>query len=248
MPESAIADARRADAALARGGELGPLHGVPITLKDCFETRGVVTAVGTTGLASHMPERDATVAERLKRAGAILLGKTNVPELLLRFATDNYVYGRTNNPYDLDRIPAEAAAGLRRSSRRAAPPSTSAVTRAAAFAFRRTSVAWRGSRPRPGGFRGPGTSRFSSSGRSRRCSNSVRCPGASVTCCLSCASSQAPTGGTRSFPRCPSATRTPSSSSGCVLQPTPTMALRRRLPRPSPPSVPPSRPWLTPAR
>jgi amidase len=82
-----------------------------MTLKDCFETRGVITAVGTTGLANHVPERDATVVARLKRAGAILLGKTNVPEILLRFATDNYVYGRTNNPYDLDRIPGGSSGG-----------------------------------------------------------------------------------------------------------------------------------------
>ena len=109
--EGAIADARRADDALAPGENVGPRHGVPMTLKDCFETRGVITAVGTTGLAGHVPERDATVAARLRRAGAILLGKTNVPEILLRFATDNYVYGRTNNPYGLDRTPAGSSGG-----------------------------------------------------------------------------------------------------------------------------------------
>ena len=109
--EGAIADARLADDALARGDDVGLLHGVPMTLKDCFETRGVITTAGTTGLAGHVPERDATVTARLRRAGAILLGKTSVPEILLRFATDNYVYGRTNNPYALDRTPAGSSGG-----------------------------------------------------------------------------------------------------------------------------------------
>jgi amidase len=109
--ELAVAEARRADEALARGAEPGPLHGVPMTIKDSFETMGVVTAVGTKGLAGHVPEQDATVVARLKRAGAILLGKTNVPEITLRFVTDNHVYGRTSNPYDLGRIPGGSSGG-----------------------------------------------------------------------------------------------------------------------------------------
>jgi amidase len=109
--DAALEHAARADAALARGESWGPLHGVPMTIKDSFETAGVITTAGTTGLASHLPDRDATVVARIKAAGAILLGKTNVPELTLRFTTDNFVYGRTNNPYDLTRIPAGSSGG-----------------------------------------------------------------------------------------------------------------------------------------
>jgi amidase len=109
--EDAIADARRADARLAGGGAIGPLHGVPMTIKDSFETEGVTTTAGTVGLARHVPQADATVVARLRQAGAILLGKTNVPEITLRFATDNDVYGRTNNPYDRERIPGGSSGG-----------------------------------------------------------------------------------------------------------------------------------------
>ncbi len=109
--EAALERAREADAALARGVVWGPLHGVPMTIKDSFETAGVITAAGTTGLKSYVPERDATVVQRLGAAGAILLGKTNVPEITLRFTTDNYVYGRTNNPYDPARMPAGSSGG-----------------------------------------------------------------------------------------------------------------------------------------
>lgn len=109
--EAALDRARRADAALSRGVIWGPLHGVPMTIKDSFETAGVITAAGTKGLESYVPERDATVVERLRAAGAILLGKTNVPEITLRFTTDNYVYGRTNNPYDTARMPAGSSGG-----------------------------------------------------------------------------------------------------------------------------------------
>jgi amidase len=82
-----------------------------MTIKDSFRTEGVVTAVGTPGLAGNVPEAGATVVARLKCAGAILLGKTNVPEITLRFVTDNFVYGRTSNPYDPDRIPGGSSGG-----------------------------------------------------------------------------------------------------------------------------------------
>jgi amidase len=108
---AALQRAREADAALARGVVWGPLHGVPMTIKDSFETAGVVTTAGTKGLESYPPDRDASVVARLRAAGAILLGKTNVPEITLRFATDNYVYGRTSNPYDLRRTPAGSSGG-----------------------------------------------------------------------------------------------------------------------------------------
>jgi len=109
--EAALAQAREADAALARGDTKGPLHGVPITIKDMIETAGVICTSGTKGRASFIPKQDATVVARLRAAGAILLGKTNVPELGIAAESDNLVYGRTNNPYDLSRTPGGSSGG-----------------------------------------------------------------------------------------------------------------------------------------
>jgi amidase len=109
--DRAVAEARAADAGLARGELKGPLHGVPITVKDCLDTAGVITTAGTSGRASHIPERDATVVARLRSAGAILVGKTNLPELCMAPTTNNAVYGRTNNPYDLERTPGGSSGG-----------------------------------------------------------------------------------------------------------------------------------------
>ena len=109
--ERALDEARRADAALARGESTGPLHGVPMTLKDSIDTKGVVTTGGTLGRRDFVPDRDATLASRLRGAGAILLGKTNTPELTMAGETDNLVYGRTNNPYGLDRTPGGSSGG-----------------------------------------------------------------------------------------------------------------------------------------
>jgi amidase len=114
--DRALERARRADEALAnaaaaRTESAGPLHGVPFTLKDSIDTAGVVSTWGTAGRAGFVPEQDATVAARLRAAGAILLGKTNTPEFTLSFETDNAVYGRTNNPYDLERTPGGSSGG-----------------------------------------------------------------------------------------------------------------------------------------
>ena len=109
--ERAMEEARAADAALARGDSIGALHGVPFTLKDSIDTEGVVTTGGTTGRRDFVPEQDATVTARLRQAGAILLGKTNTPELTLAGESDNLIYGRTNNPYDLDRTPGGSSGG-----------------------------------------------------------------------------------------------------------------------------------------
>jgi amidase len=109
--EAAQAEAQAADAALARGQIMGPLHGVPMTIKDSLDTAGVITTGGTTGRAAFVPVQDATVVARLRAAGAILLGKTNTPELTLAGETDNLIYGRTNNPYDLSRTPGGSSGG-----------------------------------------------------------------------------------------------------------------------------------------
>ena len=109
--DRALDEAREADAALARGESKGALHGVPMTLKDSLDTEGVVTTGGTLGRRTFVPDRDSTVASRLRGAGAILLGKTNTPEFTLAGETDNLVYGRTNNPYGLDRTPGGSSGG-----------------------------------------------------------------------------------------------------------------------------------------
>ncbi len=109
--ERALDEAREADAALARGESKGALHGVPMTLKDSLDTEGVVTTGGTLGRRTFVPERDSTVAARLRAAGAILMGKSNTPEITFAGETDNLVYGRTNNPYGLDRTPGGSSGG-----------------------------------------------------------------------------------------------------------------------------------------
>src|SRR6201985_1819211 len=109
--DSARKQAEEADAALARGEIRGPLHGVPMTIKDTLETEGVICTGGTKGRANYVPKADATAVARLRPAGAIFLGKTNVPELAGAAETDNLVYGRTNNPYDLARTPGGSSGG-----------------------------------------------------------------------------------------------------------------------------------------
>jgi amidase len=109
--ERARTEAAEADAALVRGESKGALHGVPFTLKDSIDTEGVITTGGTLGRKDFVPDADATVAARLRAAGGILLGKTNTPELTYAGETDNLVYGRTNNPFDLSRAPGGSSGG-----------------------------------------------------------------------------------------------------------------------------------------
>lgn len=104
-------DARAADQRSAVGGVVGPLHGVPMTIKDSLDTAGVVTTGGTIGRKTFVPAEDATVVARLKRAGAILLGKTNTPEFTWAFETNNLVYGRTSNPWRTDLSPGGSSGG-----------------------------------------------------------------------------------------------------------------------------------------
>jgi len=108
---AALAEAREADRALARGEIKGPLHGVPFTLKDAIETEGVISTGGTLGRAGFVPREDAVVVKRLRAAGALLLGKTNCPELGWAWESDNLIYGRTNNPYDLSLSPGGSSGG-----------------------------------------------------------------------------------------------------------------------------------------
>ena len=111
VADDALRAAKAAEAAVLAGHELGPLHGVPFTIKDSLDTAGIVTTAGTTGWADRVPERDATVVARLKAAGGILLGKTNTPEFTWSDETDNLVYGRTSNPYDPTRTSGGSSGG-----------------------------------------------------------------------------------------------------------------------------------------
>lgn len=111
LTDDARDHARRADEELAKGVLRGPLHGIPFTIKDSLDTAGVVTTAGTVGWRGRVPARDATVVARLKAAGGILIGKTNTPEFTWSDETDNDVYGRTSNPYDLSRTPGGSSGG-----------------------------------------------------------------------------------------------------------------------------------------
>lgn len=102
-PEKALALADDADAAVARGDDLGPLHGLPIAHKDMLDTRGMRTTYGSPIFADHVPQRDALIVERLRGAGALAIGKTNVPEWAAGSQTFNPVFGATRNPYDLSK-------------------------------------------------------------------------------------------------------------------------------------------------
>ena len=108
--EQAHKRAREADEALARGEIWGPLHGVPFTLKDAHATAGMRTTTGFPPL-DHAPQADSTVTARLKAAGGILIGKTNVAMMLADYQTTNPIFGRTNNPWNIERTPGGFSGG-----------------------------------------------------------------------------------------------------------------------------------------
>jgi Asp-tRNA(Asn)/Glu-tRNA(Gln) amidotransferase A subunit family amidase len=110
-PERVRRDALAADAAIFHGRPLGPLHGVPVTIKSSIDLGGYPCEAGTKLRAGNVPYSDAPLVSRLKAAGAIILGNTNVPELLMAYETDNLLYGRTNNPWDLERTPGGSSGG-----------------------------------------------------------------------------------------------------------------------------------------
>jgi len=108
--EGARQAADAADEALARGGEIGPLHGVPMTIKDCYDTAGIRTTCGVEDW-DRVPERDAEAVRRLRDAGAVIFGKTNTPAFTADWQTYNPMFGTTNNPWDTTRSSGGSSGG-----------------------------------------------------------------------------------------------------------------------------------------
>jgi Asp-tRNA(Asn)/Glu-tRNA(Gln) amidotransferase A subunit family amidase len=109
--ERALAQARAAEAPSVAKQDLGPLHGVPISIKSSIDVAGMRCEAGTNLRRGHVAKADAPLVGRLRQAGAIILGVTNTPELLMAWETDNLIYGRTNNPWDLSRTAGGSSGG-----------------------------------------------------------------------------------------------------------------------------------------
>ncbi|HKV26461.1 MAG TPA: amidase [Candidatus Acidoferrum sp.] len=110
-PEGALAQARAAEAAVTRGENLGPLHGVPLSIKSCVDVQGWHTPAGSRLRKDYVPQTDAPLVARLRAAGAILLGNTNTPEFLVAYETDNALSGKTSNPWNLSRSSGGSSGG-----------------------------------------------------------------------------------------------------------------------------------------
>jgi aspartyl-tRNA(Asn)/glutamyl-tRNA(Gln) amidotransferase subunit A len=111
MADGALDAAKKAEAAVMSGAQIGPLHGVPFTVKDSIDTAGVLTQRGSPIFKGHVPDTDATAVARIKAAGGILIAKTNAPEFAYSVETDNLLTGRTNNPWNLDYTPGGSSGG-----------------------------------------------------------------------------------------------------------------------------------------
>jgi aspartyl-tRNA(Asn)/glutamyl-tRNA(Gln) amidotransferase subunit A len=111
VADGALKAAKAAEAAVLSGDELGPLHGVPFTVKDSIDTVGVLTQRGSPIFKGRLPDADATSVARMKKAGGILLAKTNLPEFSYWIESDNLLSGRSNNPWDLTRTPGGSSGG-----------------------------------------------------------------------------------------------------------------------------------------
>jgi len=110
-PEAALTSAKEAEEAILHGDYRGMLHGIPLALKDIFETRGVRTTAGSKFLANYLPDADSTVVEKLRAAGAVFLGKLNMHEWAMRTSNNNPHYGACKNPWNLNRIPGGSSGG-----------------------------------------------------------------------------------------------------------------------------------------
>ena len=111
LKEEAHLSASQADKELAAGSDRGPLHGVPVAVKDVYHMKGVRTTAGSKLFADYVPDYDATVVARLREAGAIIVGKTNMHELAFGITSNNPHFGAVHNPWDLERIPGGSSGG-----------------------------------------------------------------------------------------------------------------------------------------
>src|SRR5439155_25995953 len=107
-----IDDARKAETALMRGEQIGPLHGVPFTVKDTIDTDSLRTTSGSAMRADHIPDKDAPAVSRMRAEGAILLGKKNTAEMAMDYTEDNPVFGSTNNTHDHTRTHGVSGCGV----------------------------------------------------------------------------------------------------------------------------------------
>src|SRR6266851_4448143 len=109
--ERALAEAAESDRRLDHHENVRAIEGLPITIKDSFATAGVRSTSGTKTFENHVPPHDAITVQRLRNAGAIVIGKTNLPELGLGFDCENPVFGPSNNPWDITRVPGGSSGG-----------------------------------------------------------------------------------------------------------------------------------------
>ena len=143
-PERVRREARAAQDTVSKRRRLGPLHGVPVSIKSSVEVAGYRCEAGTQLRTGYVAQQDAPIVERLRNAGAIVLGVTNSPELLMAWETDNLLYGRTQNPWDLSRTPGGSSGGEAAAIASGARLAEWEVTGAGPFACPRTSAAFAG--------------------------------------------------------------------------------------------------------
>ena len=143
--DHAIDSARRAEAAVARGDALGPLHGVPISIKDLELTRGIRTTGGSLAFRDRVPDEDSIVVERVRASGAVILGKTNTPEFGLLGHTQNLLGDHCRNPWNTERTSGGSSGGAGAAVAPGCARWPPAATAAGPYAFRPASAASTGS-------------------------------------------------------------------------------------------------------
>ena len=167
LPERALEDARAADRRLQSGTPVGPLHGLPVAHKDLLPTKGIRTTLGSPIFRDHVPQADALLVERLRAAGAVLIGKTNTPEFGAGSQTFNPVFGATRNPWDLSKTCGGSSGGAAVALACGMLPIADGSDLGGSLRNPRASATWSACVRRPAGCR-PG--RRSTPGSACRCS------------------------------------------------------------------------------